>query len=263
MASPPLALGFVPIARTTFDVPLAEQVTAGARAALAAAGYALIGPDALVTSADEAAAAAAQLAAQPLDLLIVFQATFADSTMLMTLAEHVDAPPLLWAMPEAPTGGRLRLNSLCGITLGAHALTRAGRRYATVCAAPDDPAALAHVDAVGRAGRVRRRLRGARIGRVGEHPEGFETCIPHPVALHKRFGVELVQMALEDVFAGARKANPDTVDALYESLHGRVGGLDEVDEGALRGTLATYVTLREAAARERLAGYAVRCWPQF
>lgn len=263
MASPPLALGFVPIARTTFDVPLAGQVTAQARAALMAAGHALIGPDALVTSAEEAAAAAAQLAAQPLDLLIVFQATFADSTMLMALVERADAPPLLWAVPEAPTGGRLRLNSLCGITLGAHALTRAGRRYATVCAAPDDPAALAQVDAAGRAGRVRRRLRGARIGRVDEHPDGFETCIPHPVALHKRFGVELVQMALEDVFAGARSADPGAVDALTESLRGRVEGLDEVDRDALRGTLATYATLRETAVRERLAGYAVRCWPQF
>ena len=263
MAAPPLALGFVPIARTTFDIPLAEEVTAGARAVLAGAGYALSGPDALVTSAEEAAAAAAQLAAQPLNLLIVFQATFADSTMLMTLAERIDVPPLLWAVPEAPTGGRLRLNSLCGITLGAHALTRAGRRYATLCADADDPAALNQMDALARAGRARRLLRGARIGRIGEHPEGFETCIPHPVALRKRFGVELVQMALDDVFAGARRASPGVVDALYDALRGRVSGLDEVDGSALRGTLATYAALRETAARERLAGYAVRCWPQF
>ena len=263
MTAPPLALGFVPIARPTFDMALARQVTARAQAALAAAGYTLSGPQALVTSADEAAAAAAQLAAQPPDLLIVFQATFADSTMLMTLAAGVDAPPLLWAVPEAPTGGRLRLNSLCGIALGAHALTRAGRRYATLCAAPDDRAALDQVDALARAGRARRRLRGARIGRIGEHPEGFETCIPHPAALHRHFGVELVQMALEDVFAGVRAADSRTVDTLHDALRGRVGGLDEVDGSALRGTLATYLTLREIAAGERLAGYAVRCWPQF
>jgi L-fucose isomerase-like protein len=263
MAAPPLALGFVPIARTTFDIALARQVTARARAALAAAGYTLSGPPALVTSAAEAAAAAVQLAAQPLDLLIVFQATFADSTLLMALAAGVDAPPLLWAVPEAPTGGRLRLNALCGITLGAHALTRAGRRYATLCAAPDDRAALAQTDALARAGRARRRLRGARIGRIGEHPEGFETCSAHPAALRERFGVELVQMALEDVFGGVRAADSRAVDALRATLRGHVEGLDEVEQGALRGTLATYLTLRDIAAGERLAGYAVRCWPQF
>ena len=66
-------------------------------------------------------------AEQPLDLLVVLQATFADSTMVMALAEVVEAPLLLWAVPEERSGGRLRLNSFCGINLGAHALRRGGR----------------------------------------------------------------------------------------------------------------------------------------
>ena len=38
-------------------------------------------------------------------------------------------PTLLWAVPEDRTGGRLRLNSFCGINLAAFTLTNLGRDY--------------------------------------------------------------------------------------------------------------------------------------
>ena len=121
-----MRIGFVPLGRPTFDTVLAGQVTAEMRQALTAAGCSLVGPEALVMDAAAAQAATDMLRDQPLDLLLVFQATFADSTMVVALAEAIDAPLLLWAVPEARTGGRLRLNSLCGINLGAHSLAPRG-----------------------------------------------------------------------------------------------------------------------------------------
>ena len=47
----------------------------------------------------------------------------------------------MWALPEAQVGGRLRINSFCGINLAAHGLRRAGIRYDYIYAAPDDLAA--------------------------------------------------------------------------------------------------------------------------
>lgn len=258
-----LTIGFVAIARPTFDLPLANEVTAAARGTLAEAGITLVGPDDLISSADEAAAAAQGLAAERLDALVVFQSTFADSTPVMRLAELVDAPLVLWAIPEASTGGRLRLNSLCGINLAGHSLTRAYHRYDTIYAPPDDLGAVETVQTVARAGRVRRLLRQARIGRVGTHPDGFDTCRLDAPALRERFGVEVVQIELDTVFAGARAVAPAAVETAHQELQPRMQGLDEVDQAALRGTLATYITLRDMAERERLAGFAVRCWSQF
>ena len=137
-----LTLGFVPIARTTFDIPLAESITAQARAALTEKGYDLTGPQALVSTLEDAQQAARQLADEALDLVVIFQATFADSTMVMALAEAIDAPLMLWSVPEERTGGRLRLNSLCGINLAGHALTRTQRAYDYLYTAPDSPDAL-------------------------------------------------------------------------------------------------------------------------
>ncbi len=258
-----LRLGLVSLARTTFDIPLAAEVAAQARAHLRCAGYALAGPEALVTNLEGTRQAAEALAGAPLDLLVVLQATFADSTMVMSLARAVDAPLLLWAVPEGRGGGRLRLNSFCGINLGAHALTRAGHDYEYAYTPPDDPAVLDQVDTLARAGRARRLLRGARLGRVGEHPAGFESCQLDEAALAARFGLEVVQVPLADAFRAVRAADPGDVEAVYRDLGARLDGLADVDPAALRASLGSYLALRRLAAEQELAGLAVRCWPEF
>lgn len=257
-------VGFISILRTTFDVPLAETMTRQARSALVRAGYNLLGHPEPITTLDDAQAAATELTALQPDMLIVFQASFADSTMVMAIAQALDVPMLLWAVPEEHTGGRLRLNSLCGINLAAHALTRAHFRYGTIYAAPDDPAALQQIDVYARAAAARRQLSAARIGRVGENPAGFETCLVDAAALRQRFGVEVVQLDLQnEVFADARAADAARVTAATAGLAGRVTGLDTLDPTAVSGTLAVYLTLSDRAQRDHLDGYAVRCWPEF
>ena len=124
MHSIPVKVAWVPLARTTFDIPLARGVAAQARSQLEQAGFLVVGPEGLVSNLEEAERVALELANESPDLLIVLQATFADSTMVMNLARMVDAPLLLWAVPEARSGGRLRLNSFCGVNLAAHALAR-------------------------------------------------------------------------------------------------------------------------------------------
>ena len=257
-----LLLGLVPMARTTFDVPLAREVTAEVRCRLHGAGFRLAGPEELVTNLEDARAVARGLAGRPLDLLVTLQATFADSTMVMSLAEAVDAPLLLWAVPEARTGGRLRLNSFCGINLGAHALKRAGRDYEYAYAPPNDPAVLDQVHTLARAGRARRLLRGARLGRVGEHPAGFDSCRLDREALASRFGLEVVQVSLDDAFRAVRAADPGDVEDVRQNLAARLDGLEEVDSTALHASLGSYLALRQMAGEQELAGLAVRCWPE-
>jgi L-fucose isomerase-like protein len=258
-----LRIGFVPIARPTFDVPLATAVAAEMRATLSAAGMQVIGPDALAMDAAAAQAASEMLAGQSLDLLLAFQASFADSSVVVNLAKAVDAPLFLWAVPEERTGGRLRLNSFCGINLAGHGLTRAGLKYEWVYAQPNDPAALQSLLTLARAGRVKRLLRSARIGRIGDHPVGFDPCSYDAAAIAARLGSQVVRKELAEVFAGVRTAAPDAVAGALGALSSRVAGLDALDQPALRGTIGAYLTLQRLAQAESLDGLAIRCWPEF
>ncbi len=257
-------LAFIPIARTTFDIALASEMMETARAHLVGAGFELSGPQALITDLESARSAAASMAAEPPDLLLIFQATFADSTMIAALVEEIDAPLLLWAVPEAHTGGRLRLNSFCGINLAAHALTRAGRRYESLFAPPNDPQAIEKILPLARAGRARNALRQARLGRVGENPAGFETCLLDPARIRQIFGLEVVQFDLAgDIFPRARQIETGHIDAIQAQLGEKVIGLDDLDPVATRGTLNVYAALKQLARQQNLGGFAVRCWPEF
>jgi L-fucose isomerase-like protein len=167
-----LRIAFIPIVRIQFDVALAEEVIAEARRNLRAAGFELVGPEKAIHSLEGVQAAIRMLANTSADLVLIFQATFADSTMVTALAEAVSAPIFLWAIPEAWTGERLRLNSLCGINLAGHALTLKKIPYEYGYAAPDDAVVIEQVRVLAQAGALRQRLKTARLGVVGEHPAG-------------------------------------------------------------------------------------------
>ena len=84
MSQPTLA--FLPLARQTFDMELARQVTALARANLQSVGFSIIGPNHPITDLASAQSIAADLQQTSYDLLVIFQATFADSSLVTTLA---------------------------------------------------------------------------------------------------------------------------------------------------------------------------------
>lgn len=260
-------VAMVAIARPTFDVPLAEATAQVAADALRAAGLDLAGTGAeLLMDAAGAERALAALAKRPFDLLVLFQASFADSSMAVRVAEAAVAqgvPLLLWAVPEERTGGRLRLNSLCGINLAGHALTLRGVPYEYILAPADDPAAAARVGVLARAGAARRALRTARVGVVGEHPAGFEPCAYDAEELRAIFGAEVVPIALDEALARARATGDAARDAFMRRAGERAANLATVDQAAARGTAGVYAALRAYADEQRLDGIAVRCWPEY
>ncbi len=259
-------LGFIAIARPTFDVPYAEELTQQVYKKLEDAGYVLRGTPTLVMDMPSVDTALGDLGDLDIDLIIVLQATFADSTMMMRIAETTDTPLLLWALPEPRIGGRLRLNSFCGINLAGHALTRENYVYDYIYAKPEDEAALRKIEILARAGSAYRQLQTSKIGRIGDHPAGFETCIYDAEALEKQFGVSVEYIQLHDLFdvvAHVKQTRENEVQLLRENLKTTVAGIDDMDSTATDGTLSTYLALEKLAEEKDLSGVAVRCWPEF
>lgn len=258
-----LRIAFFPLIRTTFDVSLAETMIAEARQSLLAAGFQLVGPAQGLTDVAAAQAAAAELASTPVDLILIFQATFADSTMTVALTENADAPIFLWAVPEPWTGGRLRLNSLCGINLAGHALTLRQQKYDYAYAAPTDTAVIQQIRMQASAARLRHRLKTAHLGVVGEHPVGMDSCHLDEIKLHELFGIKVLRIELTEVFTRARAISAATITQTRARLDLRLENLATLEQAPLNGTLSVYNALKEIAAENKLDGLAVRCWPEF
>lgn len=259
----PYRIAFFPLVRIQFDVPLAEQMIHQARANLIGAGFDLVGPQKPLSDLDSARAAALDLSKEDYDLALVFQATFADSTMAVALSEILNAPLFLWAVPEAWSGGRLRLNSLCGINLAGHALSIRKRKFHYAYAAPDDPETIEKIRVQAAAGHLYRKLQSARFGVVGEHPAGMDSCILDEPQLHQKFGVQIQRIALQDVFNRALQVPQSKTDQIRTQLDASVANLADLEQLPLSKTLNAYHVLKQITEEQKLDGLAVRCWPEF
>jgi L-fucose isomerase-like protein len=258
-----LKVGLVQIARVNFDMQLAEQISASFRSNLVLNSLRVIGGDRLVTDEAMAGEVAAELRDLDFDLLLIFQATFADSSMVTLLANEIDRPIFLWAVPEAPTGGRLRLNSLCGINLAAHALRLSQIPYNYAYASVNDNQAFMKLRAVTAAASVFRRLGAAKLGIVGERPAGMDTCNLDEPTLKAELGVEVVNLELEKVFQRVRAMDSQAIKPVRQRLDARLPNLAELEQEPLNGTIGSYVVLKQLAQENDLDGIAVRCWPEF
>ncbi len=278
-----LRVGVLPLARSTFDVDFAEETAAAAYAALDGE-VEVVGARDLLFDADSTRAAASAMAGEAVDLLLVMQVTFTDAALTVAIGDELQGPLALWAFPEERTGGRLRLNSFCGINLAAHALTRAGRAYGYLYRDPEASglgAALAKlvrdghasgsrprppgaVDAraAARAGDIRRRLAATRVGVVGDHPDGFTPCEYDPGALAELTGVTVQRLELSDLFTAALAVPEAEVAEVRSRVETTLEGADRVDGEALNKTLRLYSSLKHIAHEADLAGLAVRCWPE-
>ena len=262
-----LQIALVTIARPTFDVEFAQSMADAIATNLAEAGHTIVGTSAeLLMDGDAAEDAIATLSSHTFDLVIILQASFADSTMAVQIAQAIQPrgmPLLLWAVPEERGGSRLRLNSLCGINLAGHAFTRHGIAYDYLLAAPEAPKALEKIAILARAGRARRLLRESRIGLVGQHPVGFDTCSYSSETLATLFGAQIVPLPLQHALDRARVAGVEQRDAFIQRVAEVTDNLDTLDQEGVAGTAGVYVALREYADVEQLDGVAVRCWPEY
>lgn len=274
-------IGVLPLARPTFDIAFAETIAAQAFAALEATGHDIIGPRDLLFNATAAEDALAALAGTDLDLALILQVTFTDAAMTVTIAETVPAPLAIWAFPEARRGGRLRLNAFCGLNLAAHALGLGGHGFGYLYAAPDAPILAGSLAGL-LAGKRRatpvptvrsqadpavaepalKAVRGARIGRIGDHPDGFHTCAYDPAALKALAGVEVDVIALDNLFESARQIPGDDVAKTRAIAAADLDQLDTVDAHELDRSLRLKAALDRLRADGSFDAFAIRCWPE-
>ena len=279
----------VPIGRPTFDLELGEQQVAAATAVLTGLGAEPSGEQRILTDVDELDArldvALAGSESDP-DVVVVLQATFSDSSLVGRVADRLGSPIVVWSFPEARTGERLRLNSLCGANLAAYLLRRRTHRVEFVHV---DPSADAAADMVNRAidrvteaaptapghgvapsrtadlqaGRsIADRLVSHRIGVVGDPPNGFEPCVGDVDEMRDVTGIEVDRIPLTTLFDEADAAPAAVRAATIERVRASMDVDDETANAGLDESIALHSGLRALADRHGWSALATRCWPE-
>lgn len=276
-------LATLAIGRSTFDTGLALEESHAAVALLRTIDPQLCGAPELILDPGQVAEVAAGWD-RP-DLVVLLHATFTDARFVAALAEATTADLLLWSFPEDRSGGRLRLNSLCGLNLSAHWLARNGRTCRHLHHRPRSDDAVAAIERAIEAPPARPAmtdpagppvasvacadhepaavdlLAGSRIAVVGEAPAGFEPCMIDRDEVHRRLGVETVDVRLEELFARADSASDEQRGATEDTIREHLVGYDTIADRA-QPSVSLAAGLDALAEDRGVDAVALRCWPE-
>ena len=256
-------VGVLAVARNTFDVPYAEEMLSTAWQSLERLDIKIVGEKRLLFDAQEAGEALAALKRQPIDILLQLQVTFTDASMTCEIAREISIPLVMWSFPEPRTGGRLRLNSFCGINLAAHALSREQLPYLYVHGAPDDNKALERLMTYARASALKRGLTGVKIGVIGQHPDGFDACRFTPSELDDLFGITVEEHDLIAFLDNIDEIDDSLALARFEERKKILVNLKEMDRAVTLKSLKAFEAMQQLVNSRGYSGLAVRCWPEF
>ncbi len=274
-------IGVLPLGRPTFDVGFAEEKLASMLAALQATGLKPSGSQRLLLDGEETDAAIEALAAEAPDLVLVLQVTFTDAVAIARIAERFDTRLSIWAVPEPRLGGRLRLNAFCGLNLASHALGLRGRVFSWLYADPTasdigerlagliagaaevKPDHGVRIPADATAGQaVLAGVSGRRIGRLGAHPDGFDTCRYDAGALKALADIDVEDMPLQKLFDTAGGVPDESATALRAEVARDLAGIDKVDQGELSKSLKLKSAIEDIRRDGGFDAFAIRCWPE-
>jgi L-fucose isomerase-like protein len=210
----------------------------------------------------EAQAAAREIQAAKVDLLLVQMSSFCGGDVLAPFIQ--DQTPLgLWAVPEPTASGPLPLNSLCGLNLYASVLGRkqAERTFKWFYGLPDDDLFLSRLRVTVRSLKAKKALAAAKIGLIGGHAPGFDNLAVDKQQLAARLGVQVCEHSVAELLDSAKNVSGAAAQSLADEMR-RQASACTAPGGHVVEVARFHIALRDIAGRQGYDALAVRCWPE-
>jgi len=249
-------IGVVCLARKTFDFRAANEIYSKIRNQLndiSVADFVII--DSLIFETEDACGAAQTLSAKNIDALICISGTFHLGNLLLELNKVLLKPVFLWGLPELPhDGGKIRLNSICGLNLNASNLYKAGvQNYNYHIGNEMDTDWLKAIC-------ICAAFNSARVGLIGYRASGFYNIGVDELNLYKNTGILTEHYELQELY----DSESDN-ERMNEKKLGLKSIFDTNDINETQLELVSNLAARidTFMDKHKTDAIAIRCWPEF
>ncbi|NOY07252.1 MAG: fucose isomerase [Spirochaetes bacterium] len=251
-----ITLGIVCFARKTFDLPAALNIYKSLSEKLKMIeNIKLVTIQNLVIEITDARKAGKIFSERGVDAVVAVSGTFHLGHLILEIDKIVKKPILLWGLPELPyDGGKIRLNSICGLNLDASNLYKSGvKNYHTTIGENIDKD---WIDAV----RIISAFKEAHLGIAGFRAKGFFNLSFNDLNLYRELGILLDHYELQDLYN-----DPAFEKELKrrENDFKNVFDIRGITEEQFRKVVRLTAGMDHFIKRNSLDALAVRCWPEF
>lgn len=224
-------------------------------------------PDGIYT-AEQAQAAADQLANQSVDFVLIQASSFSGGAFIYPFTK-LETRLGLWGVPEgAPTAeGGLPLNSFTAVNMYNSII----KTYLTGYKQPvkwffgrvSDSLFEQRFRLTVQALTALVNLQGARIGLLGGVAPGFDNLKVDERDLLERLGIEVAAIEFDQVYQRAREASDEDVQRGKEALLKGVIRIDTGLDAALNKSASVFAAVDSLVKEHNLDAVAISCWPRF
>ena len=251
-----ICVGLVCLARKTFDYKAAEEIYVRIKENLRKielVQWEIISD--LLIEVEDAQDAAHRLASKEIDALVCISGTFALGHLILELNKVIKKPILLWGLEELPyDGGKIRLNSVCGINLNASNLYKAGvKNYQVVIGNKIDEDWLNAI-------RIIKAFSTNRIGIIGYRAKGFFNLDVDELDLYRQLGVLVDHFELDEIYN--YEVNKDKVEERVQQVKS-IFDVSEITEQQVLKVADLTAKFEGFMDKHQLGAIAIRCWPEF
>ena len=251
-----IKLGVVCLTRNTFDYNAAASLYEDIKKDLSRIeNLELCAVENIIMTQDEAIETGKFFASNLVDAIAVISGTFHLGHLVLEIKKICNKPLLLWGLPELPyNGGKIRLNSVCGVNLNASNLTKAG--YTDFTYTVSNKIDENWLDAI----RMMVALKSANVGIIGYRADGFFNVGIDELATYKKFGCLVNHYELNDIWS--YKESEDAI-AFYEEKIKKIFDLKAVNETQVKKVATLASKLKNFMTDKNIKIMAIRCWPEF
>ncbi|MBN1330351.1 MAG: fucose isomerase [Candidatus Heimdallarchaeota archaeon] len=251
-----ITIGVVCLARKTFDFDAAKKIYMQIQNDLAR----IIDVDwvfskGLIVEINDAQKIAKHFKENHIDGLAVISGTFALGHLILELHKIIQKPILLWGLDELPyDGGKIRLNSICGVNLNASNLYKSGvRNYHSTFGDQIDENWL---DAI----RIIKAFSTAHVGLVGYRAKGFFNLDVDELSLFRELGILIDHYEISEVIN--YQVNVEQINERKKQLEG-LFDVTNLTINQINKVAELIAKIDSFIEENQLTCLAIRCWPEF
>ena len=271
-------IGFLGLARETFDVKFAEKKFEEGKKTLSSITSKIVGIDNLITNDELSSQALKFFTKKNVSKIVIFQTTFTDAKFLLKFLKKIKKPACIVSFPEKRTGGRLRLNSICGLNLGMHSLIK-NNIYADFIILDSlevlrkklsnfvfkqkksiQPTKWKKI--IKKNNKDKIYIERQTIGLVGKRPDGFDTCDFSSSEIKNTLNYNIKKISLEELFQQSKKTNKEKINSTRNQINKDLKNTKRLSQKELNKSISIYHGLNKLQIQYGLNAYAIRCWPE-
>ena len=276
-----MKIGILALGRPTFDVQYAKERLTESLKYLSSTNHNILGSCELLLDEQDALNEINKFKNEDLDFIIIIQVTFTDSSTLLKIASCLEKPIGIWAFPEPRQSGRLRLNAFCGLNLASHTLGLNNIPFSWIYENPENieeakfeilinsnnskrPEKILEIPSLGskKAKSIKEKIHNFKIGKIGSHPDGFDTCKYDQKKLIGLCGIKVDEIEIDTFLKNSKKVKSEEIEPTLNKLKKTISSIKYVNQKELILSLKLENSLKKIQEDGSYNAFALRCWPE-